>query len=860
MSAERYAARKRKKPSVFGPKFLIGEGIHNNASKRHRDRLNSEMEDLAAALPLPPAAIAKLDKLSVLRLSVGYLRARAFFQQLDTMGRSSPPPPDQTLTNAIDSGSGSSSTSSSSSSSTSSSSSSSPSAQQLEFVPFPPREQLLPEEQLPSDECHLWHHKEPWNSPLAVVVPADCPAASSPPLFAPRRPSPTSSSPADEADAAPGSVAEAGLATVEEEEASPASPPPPSPLARHREEEEEQEEEGRAVVPCEGGGRLVLPPFPGLIDPEMLLESMSGVLLVIMADGMVFYVSQNIQQYLGFNQTDVILESVFDLIHADDRAVFQARLCWEETERCDSGEQSTAVSEQQRNFSCRFRCLLDNNSGFMMIQVQGKLKRLGGGGVGSMGAGGGGPALFALAVPQNPMLPTELRLWNIIFTTKHKLDFSTLSLDSKARLVLGYTNVEFRRRKAVNFQHLGDMLYLKANNLILMRNGESEPVVFRLLSKQGKWLWVKASARIIYRKGKADFIIATQFLLRDEEGEYYLKNRNPECKFDVTGEAIAVSQIPPITSQQPKAKLCRSSSSDNRSISGGSKAGQELTKRLTSKAKITDRPKNGTCVTAEPALTLRDTKTSLYTGKMAQEKRDIYHRAGTYPSSLSSSSSPDSAESFPSEWEERLTDPSTLPDDALARGSPPGRGLSQGVPGSALRDGACGQLGLVEHARKEERDCGFLSLLNRHDMTGLDVVEMLGMDAMEALDEGDITGSDRVSIDEVLEGVLRDMDGAVGRSDEEALLHPSLAEGLPPSVWMFLQSMDQASVTRCEQTVPQLSPEGPASESPSDEQLDVISDTDVDPSLELPEDLGPLKSTARALNTCPVRGIIKECN
>nr|XP_032828466.1 aryl hydrocarbon receptor protein 1-like isoform X4 [Petromyzon marinus] len=613
------------------------------------------MEDLAAALPLPPAAITKLDKLSVLRLSVGYLRARAFFQQLDTTGRSSPPPPDQTLTNAIDSGS----------SSTSSSNSSSPSAQQLEFVPFPPREQLLPEEQLPSDECHFRRHEEPWNSHLAVVVPADCPAASSPPLFAPRRPSPTSSSrrpsssPADEADAVPGSVAEAGLATVEEE-ALPASPPPPSPLTRRG--KEEQEEEGRAVVPCEGGGRLVLPPFPGLIDPEMLLESMSGVLLVIMADGTVFYVSQNIQQYLGFNQTDVILESVFDLIHADDRAAFQARLCWEETERCDSGAQSTAVTEQQRNFSCRFRCLLDNNSGFMMLQVQGKLKRLGSGGVGSLGAGGGGPALFALAVPQNPMLPTELRLWNIIFTTKHKLDFSTLSLDSKARLVMGYTSVEFRRRKAVNFQHLGDMLYLKANNLILMKNGESEPVVFRLLSKQGKWLWVKASARIIYRKGKADFIIATQFLLR------------------------------------------------------------------------------------------------------------------------------------------------------------------------------------------------------RHDMTGLDVVEMLGMDTMEALDEGDITGSDRVSMDEVLEGVLRDMDGAVGRSDEEALLHPSLVEGLPPSVWMFLQSMDQATATRCEQTVPQLSPEGPTSESPSDERLDVISGTDVDPSLELPEDLGPLKSTVRALNTCPVRGIIKERN
>ena len=46
--------------------------------------------------------------------------------------------------------------------------------------------------------------------------------------------------------------------------------------------------------------------------------------------------------------------------------------------------------------------------------------------------------------------------------------------------------------------------------VLVMKTGESGMTVFRLLTKDNRWAWVQSNARLVYKNGRPDYIIATQ--------------------------------------------------------------------------------------------------------------------------------------------------------------------------------------------------------------------------------------------------------------------------------------------------------------------------------------------------------------
>ncbi|NXL66836.1 AHR protein, partial [Chordeiles acutipennis] len=303
-------------------------------------------------------------------------------------------------------------------------------------------------------------------------------------------------------------------------------------------------------------------------EGELLLQALNGFVIAVTGDGYIFYISPTVQDYLGFHQSDLIYQSVYELIHADDRATFRHQLhrIPSMSSRCTTWKSSFSLwfpalpgdllagcgttsspgkpSFVERSFTCRFRCLLDNSSGFLALNFYGRLKFLLG--QQKKGLDRSPLALFAIASPCQPLSILELRTKTLIFQTKHKLDFTPMACDSWGKVVLGYTEAELcRRGSGYQFVHAADMMYCAENHVRMMKTGESGLTVFRLLTKKGGWVWVQANARLVYQGGKPDCIISRQRVLLNEEGEEHLRKRNLHLPFSfATGEAVLYRNDP----------------------------------------------------------------------------------------------------------------------------------------------------------------------------------------------------------------------------------------------------------------------------------------------------------------------------
>ncbi|XP_077082325.1 aryl hydrocarbon receptor 2 [Siphateles boraxobius] len=411
-----YAAKKRKKPVQKIPKPPPPDGIKSNPSKRHRDRLNGELDKLTNLLPFSEDIRARLDKLSVLRLSVGYLKVKSFFN----------------ATGKKTGGNG-------------------------------------------------------WLSDRTGTFGGN----------------------------------------------------------------------GQTATSLDG---------VSFSEGDLLLQALNGFVLVVTAEGYVFYSSSTIQDYLGFHQSDVVHQSVFELIHTDDRAMFRRQLHFAlNPTSCDGSEGSDAMQSSsditrdmvnynpqhippenssflERSFCCRFRCLLDNSSGFLALNFQGRLKYLYGQNKLVEDGTLSHPqlALFVIATPLQPPSILEIRSKTLLFQTKHKLDFTPLGIDTRGKVVLGYTEIELcMRGSGYQFIHAADMMYCADNHVRMIKTGESGLTVFRLLSKWGTWIWVQSNARLVYKGGRPDFIIVRQRALTNEEGKEHLSQRKLLLPFNcTTGEGV----------------------------------------------------------------------------------------------------------------------------------------------------------------------------------------------------------------------------------------------------------------------------------------------------------------------------------
>ncbi|CAB4055989.1 AHR [Lepeophtheirus salmonis] len=274
-----------------------------------------------------------------------------------------------------------------------------------------------------------------------------------------------------------------------------------------------------------------------MLNGDTFLQALNGFLMILDCNGELFFATHSIETYLGFHQSDVIHQSVYELVHSEDREELQRQLMW--NSYVEDSSSSSGVSLQDilsspegsnvldRSFTVRFRCLLDNTSGFLRLDIRGRIKVLHG-----QNKKTEDPplALFCLCTPFGPPSLLEIPQKEVMFKSKHKLDFTFVSIDQKGKDMLQYAENEMSDIGGYDLVHYDDLSYVASAHQELLKTGASGMIAYRLQTKEHKWQWLQTSSRLVYKNSKPDFIISTHRPLMDEEGKDLLGKRTMDFK------------------------------------------------------------------------------------------------------------------------------------------------------------------------------------------------------------------------------------------------------------------------------------------------------------------------------------------
>ncbi|XP_035909391.1 uncharacterized protein LOC118510987 isoform X3 [Anopheles stephensi] len=305
-----------------------------------------------------------------------------------------------------------------------------------------------------------------------------------------------------------------------------------------------------------------------IVDSDMFLQALNGFIMILTCEGEVFFATHTIESYLGFHQSDIIHQSVYELVHSEDREELQKQLLWNSFLPADlSGIQlsEALVPEKdkllERSFTVRFRCLLDNTSGFLRLDIRGRVKILHG-----QNKKNEEPplALFAFCTPFGPPSLLEIPPKENMFKSKHKLDFSLVSMDHKGKNTLGYSDSELANMGGYDLVHYDDLAYVASAHqececttessnhrvervlyspyihcISVLKTGASGMIAYRYQKKDGAWQWLQTSSRLVYKNSKPDFVICTHRQLMEEEGRDLLGKRTMDFKVSYLDAGIS---------------------------------------------------------------------------------------------------------------------------------------------------------------------------------------------------------------------------------------------------------------------------------------------------------------------------------
>ncbi|KAM6445481.1 hypoxia-inducible factor 1-alpha isoform 2-T2 [Rhynochetos jubatus] len=250
------------------------------------------------------------------------------------------------------------------------------------------------------------------------------------------------------------------------------------------------------------------------------LKALDGFVMVLSEDGDMIYMSENVNKCMGLTQFELTGHSVFDFTHPCDHEELREMLTHRNGPVKKGKEQNT-----ERSFFLRMKCTLTSrgrtvnikSATWKVLHCTGHIRVYDTCG-NQTHWGYKKPPMTCLVLICEPIphpSNIEVPLDSKTFLSRHSLDMKFSYCDERITELMGYEPEELLGRSIYEYYHALDSDHLTKTHHDMFTKGQVTTGQYRMLAKQGGYVWVETQATVIYntKNSQPQCIVCVNYVL-----------------------------------------------------------------------------------------------------------------------------------------------------------------------------------------------------------------------------------------------------------------------------------------------------------------------------------------------------------
>ncbi|KAH0620295.1 hypothetical protein JD844_020486, partial [Phrynosoma platyrhinos] len=267
------------------------------------------------------------------------------------------------------------------------------------------------------------------------------------------------------------------------------------------------------------------------------LKALDGFVMVLSEDGDMIYMSENVNKCMGLTQFDLTGHSVFDFTHPCDHEELREMLTHRNGPVKKGKEQNT-----ERSFFLRMKCTLTSrgrtvnikSATWKVLHCTGHIRVYDNCNNQTV-CGYKKPPMTCLVLICEPIphpSNIEVPLDSKTFLSRHSLDMKFSYCDERITELIGYDPEELLGRSIYEYYHALDSDHLTKTHHDMFAKGQVTTGQYRMLAKQGGYVWVETQATVIYntKNSQPQCIVCVNYVLSGiVQGDLIFSLQQTEC-------------------------------------------------------------------------------------------------------------------------------------------------------------------------------------------------------------------------------------------------------------------------------------------------------------------------------------------